>query len=225
MTRLIAVGVTVLAAAALTGSASASQLIDRNAKNVSLQVNAKKEALVRYTVGGVQKHVLAWGAVNAVPPTRGRTQVAFKLDYTGGYGKYHNANYWQTSFQGACIHYDGPAIPYVVAACKAQDGTYWALQEWQRNLPDYGVAPTAKQSAPELRLSHWNGPVPILSISVDWSYHKYDQIFGTYSYGGLGVFGFKSTSSGNRSTASAATSTSTRSAPRTARAGAATTAS
>jgi len=36
----------------------------------------------------------------------------------------------------------------------------------------------------------------VLSISTDWSYRKFDQLYGTYTYGGLGVYGFKSTSSG-----------------------------
>ena len=191
----------VLAAAALAAivatAASASQLIDRNATNVSLMVNAKKEALVTYTAGGKVHHVLAWGAINAFPPKRGGSQVAFKLDYSGGFGKYHQANYWKTQFApSGCLPYDGPALSYVVAECKALDGTYWALQSWQRGLPDYGVRPTPAQAAYELRLSHWKGPIPVLSISEDWSYRKYDQIFGTYTYGGLGVYGFKSTSSG-----------------------------
>jgi hypothetical protein len=37
----------------------------------------------------------------------------------------------------------------------------------------------------------------VLSIATGWSYRKYDQIFGTYTYAGLGVFGFSSTSVGN----------------------------
>jgi hypothetical protein len=183
-------------ACAAAAAAHASQLIDRNASHVTLQVNAKHEAMVAYTAGGKVKHVLAWDAVNAVPPTRGRTQVAFKLDYAGGYGKYHDPKYWQTNFNGSCLPYDGPALAWKVAACKAPDGSYWALQAWQRGLPDYGVAPTAAQAAVELRLSHWTGDPPALTITSDWSYRKYDQIFGTYTYGGFGVFGFTSTSAG-----------------------------
>ncbi|HZQ82436.1 MAG TPA: hypothetical protein VFB25_10735 [Gaiellaceae bacterium] len=193
---VISVLVVLVLAATAASAASASQLIDRNATHVTLTVNGKKEALVQYMSGGVMHHVLAWDAINAVPPTRGRTQVAFKLDYSGGYGKYHQKLYWQTSFDGGCPTYDGPALPDVVAECKAPDGTYWALQSWQRELPDYGVAPTAKQSVSELRLSHWKGPIPVLTITQDWSYRKYDQLFGTYTYGGIGVYGFKSTSSG-----------------------------
>ena len=58
-------------------------------------MNAKGEALLTYTAGGKQKHVLAWGAVNAIAPTKARPQVAFKLDYAGGWGKYHS-DYWKT---------------------------------------------------------------------------------------------------------------------------------
>jgi hypothetical protein len=35
--------------------------------------------MLTYTAGGKLKHVLAWGAVNAIAPTTSRPQVAFKL--------------------------------------------------------------------------------------------------------------------------------------------------
>lgn len=177
------------------GAAQASQLIDRNATNVSMKADSKGEAMLTYTVGGKVKHVLAWGAENAIAPAPGRTQVSFKLDYSGGYGKYHRTTYWSV-FNGACLPYDGPALAWSVAACKSADGSYWALQSWQRALPDYGAPATAAQQAWELRLSHWSGEAPVLSLTTDWAYRKYDQIFGTYTYNGLGIYGFKSTSSG-----------------------------
>jgi hypothetical protein len=187
-----------LAAAAFlvfTSAANASQLIDRNATGVSLKVNAKGEAMITYKSGGKLKHVLAWGAVNAKPPNESSPQVKFKLDYSGGFGKYHRTTYWLV-FNGSCLPYDGPALSWEVKACKAPDGSYWALQAWQRALPDYGVKPSATQSVWELRLSHWTGDLPTLDIHVDWSYKKYDQIFGSYTYGGIGVHGFHSTSAG-----------------------------
>src|SRR5262249_34705049 len=110
-------------------------------------------------------------------------------------GKYHTQHYWQTG-TFACLPYDGPILVIAVAQCKSPDGSYWALQAWQRGLPDYGVKPNAAQSAVELRLSHWVGALPVLAIQTDWSYHKYDQLFGTYTYLGVGVYGFKSTSAG-----------------------------
>jgi len=185
----------VLLAACFAATAHASQLIDRNASDVTLAVNDKGEALITYTSGGVVKHVLAWGAENAIAPTRDRPQVEFKLDYAGGWGKYHTT-YWKT-FKGSCGAYDGPPLAWEVTACKAPDGSYWALQAWQRMLPNYGVDPTADQSAWELRLSHWTGDLPVLSISTDWAWHQWDHLFGTFTYDGSPVFGFKASSGGN----------------------------
>jgi hypothetical protein len=191
----LGLGLAVLACLVLAPLANASQLIDRNATGVSLRVNAKGEAMITYRVAGKIKHVLAWGAVNAKPPNASSPQVKFKLDYSGGYGKYHRTTYWLV-FNGSCLPYDGPALSWEVAACKAPDGSYWALQSWQRALPDYGIKPTATQAVWELRLSHWTGDLPTLDIQTDWSYRKYDQIFGAYTYGGIGVHGFHSTSAG-----------------------------
>jgi len=185
----------VVLAAVLASTANASQLIDRNAQNVKLEVNTKGEALLTYTAGGQLKHVLAWGAVNAIAPTRSRPQLAFKLDYAGGWGKYHR-DYWKT-FKNACGTYDGPQLAWSVTACKAPDGSYWALQAWQRMLPNYGVAPTAAQSVWELRLSHWTGQLPVLTIQTDWAWHQWDHLFGTFTYDGSPVYGFKATAGGN----------------------------
>jgi hypothetical protein len=198
MRRLFLLAViALLAVVALFGSASpsaASQLIDRNANNVALAVNDKDEALLTYSAGGTTKHVLAWGAINALAPTQARPQVAFKLDYAGGYGKYHR-DYWKT-FGSSCGTYDGPPLAWLVKACKAPDGSYWALQAWQRGLPNYGVAPTAAQSAWELHLSHWSGELPVLTIKLDWSYRRFQHLYGSLVYQGSGVFGFRSTHSG-----------------------------
>jgi hypothetical protein len=191
MRRLILTAALFLACAAPAG---ASQLIDRNAEGVKLAVNAKGEALLTYTSAGKLKHVLAWGAVNALAPTKARPQVAFKLDYAGGYGKYRN-DYWKT-FGAACGAYDEAPLGWLVAACKAPDGSYWALQSWQRALPNYGVAATPLQSVWELHLSHWTGELPVLTIKTDWAYKKFDHLYGTFTYNGGGVFGFRSTPAG-----------------------------
>jgi hypothetical protein len=183
------------AAGMVAAAANASQLVDRNAQGVRLAVNAKGEAMVTYTAGGKVKHVLAWGAVNAIAPTRSGVQTAFTLDYAGGWGKYHKL-YWKT-FGSACGAYDGPPLAWKVAACKAPDGSYWALQAWQRALPNYGVAPTPDQAAAELRLSHWTGALPVLTISTDWAWHQWDHLYGTFTYLGTPVYGFKATPGGN----------------------------
>jgi hypothetical protein len=191
-----AVFAVVLVVAALCAStASASQLIDRNAKDVRLAVNAKGEALITFDDAGKAKHVLAWGAINAVAPTRAHAQVAFKLDYAGGWGRYHKLYY--KTFGTQCGAYDGPPLAWEVTACKAPDGSYWALQSWQRMLPNYGVTPDASSSVWELRLSHWTGDLPTLTISTDWAWHQWDHLFGTFSYDDSPVFGFRSTPGGN----------------------------
>jgi len=180
---------------ALASNASASQLVDRNASAIKLEVNSKGEALITYKAQGKQKHVLAWGAVNAIAPTRSRQQLAFKLDYAGGWGKYHS-DYWKT-FENSCGAYDGPKIAWFVTGCTASDGSYWALQAWQRMLPNYGVKATATQSVWELRLSHWTGEIPVLTIDTDWAWHQWDHLFGTFTYNGQAVFGYKATPGGN----------------------------
>jgi len=193
--RRVSVLAVVVLAAAFAATAHASQLIDRNASGVQLAINDKGEALITYTAGGTVKHVLAWGAVNAIAPTEARPQVEFKLDYAGGWGKYHST-YWKT-FKGSCGAYDGPPLAWEVTACKAPDGSYWALQAWQRMLPNYGVTPTSDQAAWELRLSHWTGALPVLTVSTDWAWHQWDHLFGTFSYDSSPVFGFKATAGGN----------------------------
>ncbi len=84
-----------LALAALTvalvgvapGSAS-RPLYDANVTFLSLKANAKGEALVKYRRSdGKVRNVLVWGALNAVHPTPGGSQVQFKFDYAGGWGK------------------------------------------------------------------------------------------------------------------------------------------
>jgi hypothetical protein len=192
--RFLVLLAVVLATAVVSSTASASELIDRNATGIKLAVNAKGEALVTYTAAGKVKHVLVSGAVNAIAPTTARKQVEFKLDYAGGWGKYHR-HYWKT-FGAKCGAYDGPALAWEVTACKAPDGSYWALQAWQRMLPNYGVAPTAVSAVWELRLSHWTGALPMLTIATDWAWHQWDHLYGTFTYGGTPVYGFKSKASG-----------------------------
>jgi hypothetical protein len=231
--RRLALCASLVVGATLASGASASQIISTSAvTGLTLQVNHKGEALVTYTSHGKRVHVLVWGAKNALPPTRGGRQVAFQLDYSGGYGKYfeHDPaaqelareyskirgtqgylaspivrklqrvqqaadNYWQT-FHGGCAPYDGPPLAWAVATCKAPDGSYWAVQEWARKLPDYGTTPTKTEAALEVHLSHWTGPLPVLTIHTDWSYHRWQHLYGTFTYRGRPVYGFRSTSHG-----------------------------
>jgi hypothetical protein len=183
----------------LPAGASASALLgDRDVSAPTLQVNAQGIALVSYkTAAGLQRHVLAWGAVNAVAnSTSGAKQQTFQLDYSGGWKSQKNSNYWKT-FKNGCAPYDGPALPFFVAGCKAPDGSYWAIQEWQRNLPMRGFDPwTPQQKAVEVHLSHWTGDLPVLEIYQHWTYGDHQQgFFGRLTYQGQPVYGTKTTSS------------------------------
>jgi hypothetical protein len=194
MRRVAAIGVFVGAVVAVA-PASASQLIDRNATGVRLAVNARGEALLTYRARGALRHVLVWGAVDARHPSSGRRQVRFRKDYSGGWGSHRGL--W-TSFANRCRRYDGPALAFLVAACKAPDGSYWALQSWRAPLPDLGMTPWLPvQRTRSLHVSHWRGPIAKLEAWPDWvGSRRYHQIFGRLSYEGQPVYGFGTTRMG-----------------------------
>jgi hypothetical protein len=196
-----ATGLAALTAGAVAPAHASQAVTDTNLKSVKLAVNVKGEALLTYTRSdGSVRHVLAWGAINANPPVEAGLvpQVQFKWDYAGGWGKYRNASYWKT-FKNACQPYDGPQLQYLVAACKAPDGTYWAVQSWQRLLPLLGFdAWMPQQLAYETHLSHWSGPLPQLEVYAHWTYGgEYQGVFGRFTYLGEPVHGFTSTNDGN----------------------------
>jgi len=58
---------------------SASELIDRNASDVTLKVASNGQAAVSYNARGKRWNMLAWGAVNAFHPTLSRPQVEFRI--------------------------------------------------------------------------------------------------------------------------------------------------
>ena len=192
--RIILLSLVVLATAVLPTAAHASDLIDRDAKRVQLAVDDKGRALLTYHARGKTWRVLAWGAVDAVAPTRSRPQVSFRLDYSGGWGSFRR-NVWK-GFQNRCSAYDGPPLAWLVTACKAPDGSYWAIQSWQRMLPNYGLAATSKQRVWELRLSHWTDELATLEVELNWAYRRYDHIFGRFTYRGRPVHGFRATPAG-----------------------------
>ena len=174
--------VVVLAALASAAPAAASELIDRDATSASLSVTSTS-AVVTYRAGGVTKRVLASGAINARAPNGSVPQVKFGIRYGAG-----------PLAGGSCGRYDGPALRWRVAACKAPDGSYWALQSWRRLLPNFGVQPTSfEQSARELRLSHWRGPIAELEIKTDWAWRRFDHLYGRLTYLGKPVHGFRTT--------------------------------
>jgi hypothetical protein len=167
-------------------------------RQASLKVNAAGVALVEFRQPGTGvRHVMVWGAINALPhPTdSSAVQQAFKLDYSGGWKSRHDSDYWRR-FRNVCGAYDGPALPLLVAACKAPDGSYWALQMWQRNLPMRGFAPwTAVQRENEVHVSHWTGALPVLEVYRHWTYGRTKQgFFGRLTYDGQPVYGTRSPS-------------------------------
>jgi len=193
VSRVGALVATIAAAAGLTPTANAAQLIGRDATGVRLAVNAQGVALVTYRSGGKVNHVLARGAVNALPPSTSRSQVRFQVDYAGGKGFFGHP-VWQT-FSNVCTEYDGPVLYAVVAACKAPDGSYWAVQSWQQALPDLGFPPwLPQQESYWLELSHWTGPLAQLEVYQGWVYDDtYRALFGRYTYQGIPVHGFGTT--------------------------------
>ena len=193
--RLFSVIALLVLAAVAAPAASASELIARDASGVRLQVDAQGRALLSYRAGGRSRNVLAWGAVDAIEPTQERPQVAFKLDYSGGWGTSRKV-VWKT-FRDTCRPYDGPPLAWVLTACTAPDGSYWAVQRWQRMLPNYGLKPNREQAVWELRLSHWRGETAQLDVELDWAYQRFHHLWGRYTYQGRPVHGFRSTSRGN----------------------------
>jgi hypothetical protein len=192
----VALGSFVFASPALASDA----LSDVSIKSPTLEVNARGEALISYTrENGQPRHVLLWGAVNALPPTADVPQVRFSRDYSGGWKSHHNPKYWKT-FKTSCRPYDGPALAFLVAACKAADGSYWAIQSWQRKLPHRGFDPwQTSQTAWTFDVSHWTGEVAQLVLSVDWPKtfnYETEQIFGRLAYAGQPVHGFGTTRNG-----------------------------
>lgn len=178
---------------------SASELLqDPNVSLVSLQVNGKGEALMTYRRSdGRIRRTLVWGAINARPPSEEIPQVRFRWDYAGGWGKHRDGKYW-TRFRNRCQPYDGPKLAMFVTGCKAPDGSYWAIQAWQRRLPLLGFDPWLPQHTNwELHISHWSGPLPELEVYPNWTYDgRWQGVFGRYSYLGSPVFGFANNAKG-----------------------------
>ena len=194
--RACALALALVGGCLAAGTATASQPVgDRNMRNPTLRVNAKGEALISYVrENGQARHVLAWGAINArypnptIPPTR------FRFDHAGGWRKYGHP-VWR-SFRDQCRPYDGPALVWVVAACKAPDGSYWALQSWQRVQPMRGFpAFRPGHMKWELHVSHWTGPLARLEVSPNWTYGgRWQGLFGRLLYLGKPVHGWRTPS-------------------------------
>jgi hypothetical protein len=158
----------------------ASEIIARDVSRPTLTIDRHGVAHIGYSRGGRWQTVAAWGAMNARRPSRTVRQVEFQIRY-GERGR------------GVCRPYDGPALAWLVKACKAPDGSYWALQSWRRLSANYG----GRKGAMELHLSHWRGPLAHLVIHQNWAYGGFRHLFGRLTYRGVGVYGFSATPRGN----------------------------
>jgi hypothetical protein len=176
--------VLLLAVLAAPDPAAASEIVGRNATAVRLAVDRSGVARVTYRADGRLRRVLAWGAVDARHPDPNVRQLRFRLDY--------NARL-RRPFRNRCRRYDGPPLAWLVTACKAPDGSFWALQTWQRLLPHRGFPPwSARQTVFELRLSHWRGPLAQLQVWTDWAFgERAHNLFGRFTYAGRPVHGFR----------------------------------
>lgn len=183
----------------LAGTAAASFIVGRNPVHPTLQVDSTGHAMITFTSGGQVQHILVWGAENAKPPASSGQQTAFKVDFSGG-SAIHQSGYWKT-IKSVCKPYTGPALAWYVkgSGCTAPDGSYWALQLWQRMLPDLGFKPwKPEQAVYELHVSHWTGQLAQIQVWSDWAWGgRFQQILGQLTYDGKAVHGFGSTSLGD----------------------------
>lgn len=186
----VGVFLTIVALAAVP-AAAASDRVALNASNLRLAVSASgRQAMLTYTQGGKTRHALVQGAINALPPSESVPQTRFKIDWTGGWAAYGHT-IWQR-FGNACRPYDGPPLAALLAACTAPDGSYWAVQRWQPNLPHRGFQPhTAGQTDWEIDVAHWTGPLAQLELYSDWAFSgEAHNLFGRLTYNGTPVHGF-----------------------------------
>ncbi len=156
-----------------------SAIIGRDVTGATLSIDRQERAHVSYRSGGQERYVVAWGAINARAPSTAHQQVKFRFHY-GVRGK------------GICLPYDGPPLAWLLKACKAPDGSYWALQSWVRLKRNYG----GTTGAEELHLSHWRGPLAVLTVYQNWAERRYRHLFGRLTYNGVGVYGFTATGRG-----------------------------
>jgi hypothetical protein len=188
---LLAALATVAACLAVPSVAGASEKITANAAKLQLRVDGKGRAVVSWTKGGVRRHAAVWGAINARHPDPTRPQVRFRIDYSGGWQKLGFPLY--KTINNRCGRYDGPWIPWLVKACKAPDGSYWALQRFKRLMPNLGMDPwLPRHRTREVHLSHWKGPIAKLEVYANWvQSQRWHELFGRLTYKGVGVYGFK----------------------------------
>ena len=95
--RLLVLLSALACALVLPVAAGAAEIVDRNVAAPELQVDSRNVALITYSVKGVKRHVLYWGAVDWAEK--------FSRDYSGGW-KSKVADYKR--FSNNCKPYTGP---------------------------------------------------------------------------------------------------------------------
>ena len=173
---------------AVTSASATLPPVGRNVVAPKLQVDGKGYALVTFKEGGKLKHVLFCGAVNAIPPKAGGKPTTFKIDYSGGWKtlKQREPTTRRSRTCAASAGTTGRRCRSRCSPARRADGSYWALQRWQRMLPNLGFAPwRPEQSVQELHISHWKGALPALTVKMNWAWGgQYEQLVGTYTYAG-----------------------------------------
>ena len=139
----------------------------------------------------------AFRAAHADAARQGKRYTPDVLEWSAGIRKdnaviqrlHKQVNDFPKSF--ACKPYTGPKLAFAVAACDAPDGSYWAVQAWQRLLPMRGFDPwTALQSSYGFNVSHWSGPLAQLDVTQNWTYSgSWTALDGRLTYDGQPVYG------------------------------------
>src|SRR5262249_19692436 len=98
--------------------------------------------------------------------------------------------------KNVCKPYDGPQLAFLVVACKAGDGSYWAIQAWRYWVPFFGYHPwLTYQDDMAFHISHWTGPIAQLELFADWidvghGARSPPDLIARLTYGGAPVFGY-----------------------------------
>src|SRR3954468_1340153 len=149
--RFFLVSTIVLAAVAVPVASASSVLSTSNSTFISLGVNAKGEALVKWKDAKGVHETLAYGAVNASAPKQGTADVDFKYDYSGGYTLFKDdvakatgkLRADQASFKKAQAAASAQGVKYtadVTKFSKAVNDDYKAIADLHKQSDSYDQA-------------------------------------------------------------------------------------
>ena len=142
--------------------------------------------------------MLAWGALNACTQPR-VPQVRFRYDYAGGWGKYRRA-VWKRFAQRVQALRRPAARPPRRRRARRRTARTGRSRRGSAGCRCSGFEPwLPEQSAWELHLSHWTGPLAQLDVSPNWTYGgQWVGLFGRLTYLGEPVHGLATTSGNPR---------------------------